>query len=633
MNQFLSAGNFVQANRILKIDSPLGSDMLLPQQIHIDEGVSTLFEIRAAVHAKVEKMEAEKLVGRLVDISLLVSKEEFGDDIRRSFNGFVTGLEEGPMLGRGLRSYSMTLRPQLWLLSQRSDCRIWMDKTSLDILDTLLSEHGLPAADKSGVVSPPPAQHYSVQWNETDLDYLMRRFEEDGLFFWFEHAKGSHKLVVANSASGWRGASACAQGKSRVPISRGSTAGSHIESWTRNFAFVPGSRSGADWNFETPSTMPLATVPSLVQMPEASKRELYEYPARVSDVGAAERAQKWRMQASEADHERIAGASSVRFLEPGRRFTPCEKAHSDQIYEEYVIVRIVHEISDGSYDAGGRNCSYANRFEAVPSRVALTPHRKTRRPRVHGAQVAIVAGPAGEEIETDSYGRIKLWFPWDRKARKDGSDTCWVRVAQNWAGAGFGGQIIPRIGMEVMCAFIDGDPDRPLVVGAVANAGNAVPYALPANKTKSAFRTHTHKGQGFNELSFEDENGREEIYLHAQKDQRLHIGNDRKKHVENDQSETVGRNKGTEVGKNHDENIGKIKTLKVGDRYEVTVGKSRLVMSADGTVHVSGTKISFEADQRIDLSAASINIRAKANLNMKAKGMNMLASLINMAKG
>ena len=199
-----------------------------------------------------------------------------------------------------------------------------------------------------------------------------------------------------------------------------------------------------------------------------------------------------------------------------------------------------------------------------PSKVPATLHRLTRRPKIEGTQVALVAGPEGEEIHPDEYGRIKVWFPWDRRAKKDGSDTCWIRVAQNWAGAGWGGQIIPRIGMEVMVTHLDGDPDRPLVTGVVPNARQKVPYSLPANKTKSIFRSNTHKGPGFNELTFEDENGRQEIYMHAQRDNRIHVENSRSKRIDNNQSESIGHNKNIEVGNNHHEVIGGNMTLMVG---------------------------------------------------------------------
>ncbi|MCZ7445964.1 contractile injection system protein, VgrG/Pvc8 family, partial [Agrobacterium rhizogenes] len=158
--------------------------------------------------------------------------------------------------------------------------------------ETLFSEHGIPAPDTSGIISPPPAQHYSVQWNETDLDYLTRRFEEDGLFYWFSHEDGSHKLHVADSASGWLAPSASAQGEGRVRLAQGSSDRNHINDWARRFSYVSGQRAGADWNFETPGMVPGTMTPSLVQMPDATKRELYEYPARISTVEEAERAQK-----------------------------------------------------------------------------------------------------------------------------------------------------------------------------------------------------------------------------------------------------------------------------------------------------------------------------------------------------
>nr|WP_279290571.1 type VI secretion system tip protein TssI/VgrG [Rhizobium skierniewicense] len=550
----------------MKVKSPLGEDQLLPERMEITEGVSQLFEIQLNVRAKKEAVKPEELIGRLVDVSIEVQQGDGdeGSGIRRPFNGLVTDLHEGPPITRGLRSYSMTIRPQMWLLSRRSDCRIWMDKTSVDVVETLFSEHGIPAPDTSGIIIVPPVQHYSVQFNEDDLSYLLRRFEEDGLFYWFSHYDGSHKLHVADTANGWLGPSPSAQGEGRVRLAQGSSDRNHINDWARRFSYVSGQRAGADWNFETPGMVPGNMTPSLVQMPDATKRELYEYPARIKTVEEAERAQKLRAQSIEADHDRVFGGSTSRILEAGRRFTPYEVAHPEHEYEEHVIIKASHTIVDRSYETNSNEPEYRNTFEAIPARVPLTPHRTTKRPKIEGTQVAIVAGPEGEEIHPDQYGRIKLWFPWDRKARKDGTDTCWVRVAQNWAGSTWGGQIIPRIGMEVMVAFVDGDPDRPLVTGVVPNARQTVPYSLPANKTRSTFRTQTHKGEGFNELSFEDENGREEIYLHAQRDHRIHVENSRAKRIDNNQAESIGHNKTIEVGNNHDEVIGGNMTLMVG---------------------------------------------------------------------
>jgi len=551
-----SAADFIQASRILKVVSPLGEDQLLPERLTIDEGVSSLFEIKLSARAKKPIVKPEELIGRLMDVSVEVQQGEGEGGVRRPFNGLVTELNEGPPVTRGLRSYSMVLRPQMWLLSRRSDCRIWMDKTAIDIVETLFSEHGIPAPDTSGIVTPPPPQHYSVQWNETDLAYLTRRFEEDGLFYWFSHEDGKHKLHVGDNASSWLGPSPSAQGEGRVRLAQGSSDRNHITDWSRRYSYVPGQRAGADWNFETPRMVPGTMTPSLVQMPEAIKRELYEYPARISTVAQAERAEKLRMQASEADHDRVSSSSTSRILEVGRRFTPYEVAHPDHVYEEHVVTRMTQKVVDRSYETNTNEPEYTNTFEAAPSRVPMTPHRETRRPRIEGTQVAIVAGPAGEEIHPDQYGRIKLWFPWDRKAKKDGSDTCWVRVAQNWAGSTWGGQVIPRIGMEVMVAFIDGDPDRPLVTGVVPNPSNGVPYDLPANKTRMVMRSNTHKGSGFNEMTFEDDAGRENMFFHAQKDQTTRVLNDRTKRIDRHEVSAIGANRTVEVGGNQKHEVG-----------------------------------------------------------------------------
>jgi type VI secretion system secreted protein VgrG len=439
--------------------------------------------------------------------------------------------------------------------------------TSIQVLQTLFSEHGLPNPDIGFLQNKPPAQHYSVQWNETDLDYLLRRLEEDGIFFWFLHEKGVHRLRVTDHQIAWSDPSESAEGEINVRLAQGSSDRNHITDWVRRFRYIPGQRVDADWNFETPSFVPERKTRSMVQMPGSATRELYEYPARVADDQEAERVGKLRAQASEAEHERVTGKSTVRVLEPGRKFKPYEEPNPDHEFEEHVITSIRHEAVDRSYETTENQPEYTNSFEAIPARIPFTPHRTTKRPRIEGAQVGIVAGPEGEEIHPDKYGRIKVWFPWDRRAKKDGTDTCWIRVSQSWAGGLWGSQVIPRIGMEVMVAYIDGDPDRPLVTGVVPNPLNPVPYDLPANKTKSVFRTNTHKGQSaykFNELTFEDEAGREEIYIHAQKDYTLKVLNHKTERVDVNYVQSVGGASVREIERMDIQNIGQSMSINVG---------------------------------------------------------------------
>ncbi|MFP7675601.1 type VI secretion system Vgr family protein [Marivita sp. S0852] len=509
--------DFIQAERILRIETPLGPDQLLAQKLSMREAVSELFDGRVAVRSKLPDLQPSDLLGKPVDISI-----ELGGGPRRTWNAIVTDLMAGPRQNRGLRSYELMLRPQVWLLSQTSDCRIWLDKSALDVAEELLGEHGIPAPQTGGVIDPPPPQHYSVQWNETDLDYLTRRLEEDGLFYWFTHEPGAHRMHIASHAAGYVGGE-------DVRFAMGSTDRNHINRFETTFRYTPGVHAGRDWNFETPGTVPGSDTPSLVRLPRNGNYERFEYPMQagygsgsrasegIEDAQVA-RVSKLRMQALEAEHARIDGTSTVRTLTAGARFTPYDVANPDNVFDPHVILAIQHESVDTSYESVGNQPEYTNRFLALPADVPATPRRSTPQPRIDGAQVAIVAGPPGEEIHPDEYGRIKLWFPWDRRAKKDGTDTCWTRVTQNWAGAGWGGQVIPRIGMEVMVTYLDGDPDRPVVTGVVPNAKQKVPYELPGNKTKSVMRTQTHKGDGFNEITFEDVAGGEELFVHAQKD-------------------------------------------------------------------------------------------------------------------
>ena len=577
MNIDVMSASYIQAERIIRVETALGPDVLLPERLSMREMVSGLFELTIAVNSKRTDIAPDELVGKLADVSVDTG---FGD--RRTWNGLVTELIEGPGVTRGLRAYTLVLRPEHWLLSQqRSDCRIWLDKTSVEVAQMLMGEHQLASPVTKGIITPPPAQHYSVQFNETDLAYLTRRLEEDGIFFWFEHEGGSpgsvsatHTLHLASDAFGYVNGP-----ETDVRFAMGSADRNHVTKFEKRFRYLPGKRAGRDWNFETPGQTPGGDTPSLVKLPKNDGYELYEYPslagygsgARASegiDNEAVERQSKLRMMSSEADHQRSEGASTVRTLAPGRRFKPYDVANPSNIFDEQVIVEIVHTAHDRSYATNEEGePEYQNVFTAIPSKAPATPHRTTKRPKIEGTQVALVAGPEGEEIHPDEYGRIKVWFPWDRRAKKDGSDTCWIRVAQNWAGSGWGGQIIPRIGMEVMVTHLDGDPDRPLVTGVVPNAKQKVPYKLPENKTKSVFRTNTHQSKNkwqMNELTFDDLEGAENVYLHAEKDNELHIRNNRAKRVDKTQVESIGNSKYIEVGKDHNELVGGNYSLIVG---------------------------------------------------------------------
>ncbi|WCR06557.1 type VI secretion system Vgr family protein [Paracoccus fistulariae] len=575
------SADFIQAERILRIDSALGADVLLAQKLHWREAISELFEGRVSLRSKSPDLTPQDLLGKPVDLRL-----ELGGGQWRQWNAIVTDLRAGPRQSRGLRHYELILRPDLWLLSQRSDCRIWLDMSALEVAQTLMSEHGIAAPRTGGVTDPVPPQHYSVQWNETDLAYLTRRLEEDGLFFWWSHEEGAHRLHIASHASGYLGGE-------DVRFAHGSTDRNHINRFETTFRYIPGAHAGGDWNFQTPGHVPGGVSPGLINLPRNGGYERYEYPVqagygpggRASDGiedGAVERVARLRMQADEAEHARVEGSSNVRTLAAGSRLTPYDVANPDNVFAPHVILAIEHEVTDTSYESVENQPEYVNRFLALPADVPATPRRVTPQPRIDGTQVAIVAGPAGEEIHPDEYGRVKLWFPWDRRARKDGSDTCWVRVTQNWAGAGWGGQVIPRIGMEVMVSYLDGDPDRPVVTGVVPNARQKVPYDLPANKTRSTFRTNSHKGRGFNELRFEDAAKIEEILLRAQKDLSVKVLNNSTARIDRNEVRSIGRNRFQETAGNDTVHVGGSMTVNVTGNHRETYATGRAGRNWEG---------------------------------------------------
>ncbi|BCM87002.1 fimbrial protein [Methylobacterium indicum] len=451
------------------------------------------------------------------------------------------------------------MRPRLWLMSQRSDCRIFLTQSTLEVLETLCAEHRIRNYTLAGITRPPPKRDYVVQWNETDLAYLLRRLQEEGLFYWFRHERGKHTLAVGDHPSAYDGSQ-----DTRIRLAFGSSDAEHIHDWRRQLSFTPGKRSGNDYEFLTPNLDLASDTPSIDRVPENTAYELYEYPARALTREAGERATRLRMQATETGFDRVEGRSSVRTLAAGSRFTPYEVAHPRHVYPAQVVTQILHRAEDPTYESGAGTPHYENAFTTLPANRPATPHRTVPRPRIDGLQIALIAGPPGEEIHTDAFGRIKLQFPWDRRARGDGTDTGWVRVTQSWGGRTWGHQVIPRVGMEALVAYQEGDPDRPIVIGIAPNPNNPVPYDLPAHKTRMVMRSNSYKSKGFNEMTFEDATGAENMFFHAQKDHTTKIENNQTHSVGADHANVVGRNQALTVGVNQTQEIGGSLHLTVG---------------------------------------------------------------------
>jgi type VI secretion system secreted protein VgrG len=590
-------GTLTQVGRLLAIETPIGPDVFLLEGMDGEEELCGLFSFRLRVRSKRQDVTPAEMVGLPISWTL-----ELPGGARREWSGVVGALEAGPTLGDGMRAYTVTAHPWLWLFRHTSDCRIFQHKTTQQILETIFEEAKIRDYDFGPVIGAKAVREYCVQYNETDLDFIFRLLEEEGWTWWFRHepgedgASGRHVLVVADGPHAWT--------PGDEPEIRYATTNvdlNNVTAWTRRFSFLPGRLTEADWNFEAPRSPQMQDQPSLAPVNANKLFELYRWGGRFTDHDRASQATKRRIEAQEAQFEMIEAESGNRRVRPGQEFTlyghPAAAENAG-----YAVVAVRHAAQDTTYAAGGAaSPGYSNRFTAIPAAVRYTPAQRTPRPRIDGIQTAIVVGPPGEEIHTDQYGRVKVRFPWDRYAKGDDGDSCWLRVSQPWAGRNWGAQTIPRVGMEVLVAYVEGDPDKPMVVGVVPNTDQMPPLSLPANRTRTSLKTASSPGgAGFNELSFEDQAGAEEVFLHAQKDA----------------SEIVNSNKLLTVGNAY--------TAAAHTLHMTTVQASQTMMTPADIVlqhlgsmirmDASGITISFGSGHAIQLSDAGVQIRSTAKV-------------------
>jgi type VI secretion system secreted protein VgrG len=342
-----------------------------------------------------------------------------------------------------------------------------------------------------------------------------------------------------------------------------------------------------DFNFKTPFAD--LQVKSNVNNPHAqADYEVYDYPGEYIERGEGEAYSKARIEEAQQPYQLTTGQGDAAGVETGALFTLGGHGRDDQNME-YLIVSAQHQLSQGGYETNGSadDDEYQVSIQAMDSKLPYRAQRSTPKPTVQGPQTAMVVGKQGEEIWTDQYGRVKVQFHWDRYSKGDETSSCWIRVAQIWAGKNWGGMFIPRIGHEVIVEFLEGDPDRPIITGRVYNAAAMPPYELPANKTQSGIKSRSTKGgsgANFNEIRFEDMKGEEQVYIHAEKnqdnvvenDETTEVGHDRTENVGNDETVSIGRDRTENVGRDENLTIGRDRTLHVKQNQRTTIEKDQI---------------------------------------------------------
>lgn len=610
--------NYTQMGRLLNINTPLGEDVLLLISFTGVEQISGLFSFDLEMSSTSDAIDPTQIVGSNVSIAMRLV-----DDTFRYFNGFVSRFLYIGSDDR-IHHYRARIVPWLWFLTRTTDCRIFQSKTVPQIVEQVFTDLGFTDFDDSGITGSHPALDYCVQYRETDFNFISRLLEQEGIYYFFRHENGKHTLVMADQNDAFQD---CPE--NNVEFTQEADF-NHIIAWEHCYEFRSGRYSQTDYNFETPSMNLLTSENTVLKLNGVSQFDLYDFPGAYGKKSDGDALAKVRMEEDEASYDTVVGLSRCRTFYAGGKFTLTKHASNQEVGKTYVVATVEHRAKlAGAYTTGatgGGQVGYQNSFTCIPATATYRPRRTTPKPVVKGVQTAVVVGPAGEEIYTDKYGRVKVQFFWDREGNMDEKSSCWLRVSQTWAGNGWGSMFIPRIGHEVIIDFIEGDPDRPLITGRVYNAEAMPPYPLPDHGTMSTVKSYSSKGGGgFNEIRFEDKKGDEQVFIHGEKNQDIRIkndcmewiGNDRHLVVKNNQIEHVVADRDETIDANHHEKIGADRhTNIVGKEAKAVGGTLSLKVTGDVTEVFNGNH-SEETTSDYYLKADTIVIEGMTNVTIK----------------
>ncbi|WP_277374076.1 type VI secretion system tip protein TssI/VgrG [Pseudomonas sp. AA-38] len=556
-----------------------------------------------------------------LDLESLLHQRAFlaFDQHGAGIHGLIHRIAQGES-GQRMTRYHLTLVPQLAYLAHRTNQRIFQHLTVEKIISQVLEEHGIQAdAYQFQLGSLYPEREYCVQYDETDLHFVQRLCEEEGIHYHFRHSTVGHVLTFGDDQTPFPRLAPLAYQQDTGLVADDPVIkhfGARVETRTSQV-------TRRDYDFEKPRLQLEAKADGDVQ----PKLEDYDYPGRYTDRERGKHLAKRALERHRHDFELAEGDGNSPTLVSGHFLELTEHPRSEW-NQLWLLTEVQHEgkqpqvleesVTSDTQPADGFTQGYRNRFTATPWDVPFRPLLAHPKPRLLGSQSAVVTGPAGEEIHCDQYGRVKVQFFWDREGQADDKTSCWLRVSSSWAGDRYGAITIPRIGMEVLVTFLEGDPDQPLVTGCLYHAEHVVPYDLPANKTRSVFKTLSSPGGGgYNELRIEDRKGAEQIYVHAQRDWDENIEHDQKIRVGNERHDTVEANayshfKAEEHRTTHADRKTEIKAndhLTVGDSQHIKLGNGQFI-EAGQEIHLSsGLKVVLEAGSELTLKGGGSFIK------------------------
>jgi type VI secretion system secreted protein VgrG len=606
---------YSQQERHFRIQTVLGDAALLLREFSGHESISSPFEFRVGMLSEDPKIDLKALLRTSVTITVALPK---GGE--RHFHGRFSQLRQA---GRGedkLVVYEGVVVPALWFLNLTTGCRIFQELKTQEIVEKLLKENQVNDF-RFNLTGSYEKREFCVQYRESDLNFISRLLEDEGIFYYFEHSEGKETLVMADARSAF---TTCPQLGS-VSYAYSASSMSQDEGMRlieRREAVHTAKVTLTDYNFEKPS--------SSLKAETGADPEQYDYPGGYLERTIGDSRSKIRLTEAEVPRLTFSGRSNCRTFTSGYKFELEDHYRSD-MNTNYVLLSLTHQARQNKYFSSNEYLEpfeYTNTFEAIPADHDFRPARRAHKPAIQGPQTAVVVGKAGEEIWVDKYGRVKVHFFWDRESKKNENSSCWVRVSQAWAGKQWGFVMLPRIGQEVIVDFLEGDPDRPMITGRVYNAEQMPPYSLPDNQTQSGFKSRSSKGGGasnFNEIRLEDKKGSEMFSVQAEKDMETL--------VKHDQSLTVKNDKTIKIEGKHTETITKDTTITIEQGNEAITlkqgnqsttldmgNRSAKIKMGNDAINIDLGKSTTEAMQSIELKVGQSSIKID-QMGVTIKGM------------
>lgn len=568
----------------ITLSSPFPAADLRLASLRLSAGLSRMEAMQLDLLSPMPDLEPEKILGRRVGIAVALA-----DDSTRHLGGHVTAFGLGVHEG-GMYRYEAEVRPWLWALTRTADCRIFQDLSVPDIVRKVFDDHAGIAAFDFKLQRSYRKRVYCVQYRETDFDFVARLLEDEGITWYFEHTDAEDRMVLVDAAD----AHAMAPGCDALPYYDNIGQTPPDKPYVFDLRFARSVRTGrvalTSYDFERPSTA-LGVTQQLQRAHELADAECFDFQGDYVVKDDGQQQADTRIDEWQSLHERMHGSTTVQTMAVGSRLAVSGHPRADRNADgegggDFLCVEMELRARNPGVESGRDPGSWDCSFVAQPGAQQFRPLRRTPRPIMRGPQTAVVVGPAGEEIHTDKYGRVKVQFHWDRYGGKDEKSSCWVRVSSPWAGKRFGFVQIPRIGQEVVVDFLEGDPDQPLITGRVYNAEQMPPWDLPANATQSGVLTRSSKGGAYgnaNAIRFEDKTGSEQLWIHAEKNQDIEVendethwvGHDRTKTIDHDETSHIKHDRTETVDNNETITIGVDRTESVGNHESITIGVNR----------------------------------------------------------